>query len=58
MDQSSDEEYFDPTLEREDREEFKVKVPRAIQKYVEKHIRRSLSKEEQTAMLKKHPKIF
>ena len=56
-DQSSDEEeYFDPTLEREDREEFKVKVPKKIQKYVEKHFRRSLSKEERTAMLRKHPK--
>ena len=33
-----------------------MKVPKSIEKYVEKHFRRSLSKEERTAMLKRHPK--
>ena len=47
---------FDPELETEDKEEFKMKVPRVVERYVEKHFRRSLSKEERTAMLKKHPK--
>jgi hypothetical protein len=52
----SENESFDPTLEREDKDDFKVKVPRTIEKYIDKHFRRSLSKEERTAMLKKHPK--
>lgn len=52
----SENESFDPTLEREDKDDFKVKVPRTIEKYIDKHFRRSLSKEERTAMLKRHPK--
>lgn len=52
----SDNESFDPTLEREDKDDFKVKVPRTIEKYIDRHFRRSLSKEERTAMLKRHPK--
>lgn len=52
----SEDESFDPTLEREDKDDFKVKVPRPIEKYFDKHFRRSLSKEERTAMLKRHPK--
>ena len=52
----SEGESFDPTLEREDKDDFKTKVPRAIEKYMDKHFRRSLSKEERTAMLKRHPK--
>ena len=52
----SENESFDPTLEREDRDEFKVKVPRMIEKYIDKHFRQALSKEERTAMLKRHPK--
>ena len=47
---------FDPTLEREDKDDFKVKVPTTIERYSDKHFRRSLSKEECTAMLKRHPK--
>ena len=47
----SEGEGFDPTLEREDKEEFKVKIPKPIQKYLEKHFRRSLSKEARTAVL-------
>ena len=47
---------FNPTLEREDKEEFKAQVPSIIQKYLEEHFRRPLSKEERTAMLKRHPK--
>ena len=52
----SEDESFDPTLEREDKDDFKVKVPRTIERYIDKHFRRSLSKEERTAMLKRHPK--
>lgn len=52
----SGDESFDPTLEREDKDEFKMKVPRTVEKYIDKHFRRSLSKEERTAMLKRHPK--
>ena len=49
-------EHFNPELEKEDKEEFKTKVPKTVGKYLEKHFRRSLSKEERTAMLKKYPK--
>ena len=42
----SEGEGFDSTLEREDKEEFKVKIPKPIQIYLEKHFCRSLSKEE------------
>ena len=41
---------------REDREEFKMKVSKTVRKYVEKHFRRSLSKDERTAVPKRHPK--
>ena len=49
-------EHFNPELEKQDKEEFKTKVLKSVGKYLEKHFRRSLSKEERTAMLKKHPK--
>ena len=52
----SEDESFDPTLEREDEDDFKRKVPKTIEKYIDKHFRRSLSKEERTAMLRRHPK--
>ena len=52
-----EDESFDPTLEREDKDDFKVKVPTTIERYIDKHFRRSLSKEERTAMLKRHPKL-
>ena len=42
----SEDESFNPTLEREDKDDFKVTVPKAIGKYVEKHFCRPLSKEE------------
>ena len=45
------EESFDPTLEKEDKDDFKVKVPRTIERYIDKHFCRPLSKEERTAML-------
>ena len=44
------------SLERDDKEEIKVKVPQMIGKYLDKHFRQPLSKEGQMAMLKKHPK--
>ena len=47
---------FDPSLDREDKEEFRCDVPDAVGQYLEKHFRRALSKEERTAMLRKHPK--
>ena len=47
---------FDPSLDKEDREEFKFVVPSTVGTYLEKHFRRALSKEERTAMLRKHPK--
>ena len=55
---AEEEESFNRALEREDKEDFKAKVPKAIRKYnnMEKHFRRSLSKEEWTTMLKKHIK--
>ena len=49
-------EHFNPKLEKKDKEEFKTKVPKTVGKYIEKHFCRSLSKEERTAMLKKHTK--
>ena len=53
---SSMEQCFNPALERDDKEEFKAPVPDIIQKYLEEHFQRPLSKEERTAMLKRHPK--
>ena len=53
----SEDESFDPTLEREDKDDFKVKVLRTIEKYIDKHFHRSLSKEERTAMLRRHPEV-
>ena len=47
---------FNPTLEQEDRDEFRMDVPRPVAKYVNRHFRKALTKEERTAMLKKHPK--
>ena len=47
---------FNPSLDREDKEEFKFEPPDCVQQYLEQHFRKSLSKEERTAMLRKHPK--
>ena len=58
-DDSEDEEQpelFDPSLEHEDRDEYRVDVPQTIQKYINRHFCKGLTKEERTAMLKKHPK--
>ena len=51
-----EDEQFDPSLAHEDRDEYKVDVAPRIQKYLNRHFRKGLSKEERTAMLKKHPK--
>ena len=48
---------FDPSLDKEDREEFKFEAPAQVGSYLEQHFRKSLSKEERTAMLRKHPKL-
>ena len=55
-DSPAEESCFDPSWERDDKEECKVKVPPVIGKYLDKHFRQPLSKEGRTAMLKKHPK--
>ena len=57
-DSDTEEEWhcFNPEMEREDKEEFKMQVSKTVRKYVEKHFLRSLSKVERTAMLKRHPK--
>ena len=47
---------FDPSLNKEDKEEFKFEAPDPVNFYLEKHFRQSLFKEERTAMLRKHPK--
>ena len=47
---------FDPSLDREDKDEYKFDAPEVISKYLEQHFRKGLAKEEKTAMLKKHPK--
>ena len=39
-----------------DKEEFKYDVPDGVGLYLEKHFRKVLSKEERTAMLRRHPK--
>ena len=48
----SEDESFDLTLEREDKDDFKFKDPKTIEEYIDK---RSLSKE-RTTMLKRHLK--
>ena len=55
-DSPAEESCFDPSRERDDKEECKVKVPPVIGKYLDKNFRQPLSKEGRTAMLKKHPK--
>ena len=47
---------FDPSLDREDKDEYKFDAPEVIGRYLEQHFRKGLAKEERTAMLKKHPK--
>lgn len=47
---------FNPSLDREDKDEYKFEVPEVMGKYLEQHFRKGLSKEERTAMLKRHPK--
>ena len=47
---------FDPSLDREDKDEYKFDVPEVISKYLEQHFQKELAKEERTAMLKRHPK--
>jgi hypothetical protein len=56
LDSENESEGFNPTLEQEDRDEFRMEVPRPVVKYVNRHFRKGLTKEERTAMLKKHPK--
>ena len=46
---------FDPSLDKEDKD-FKFEAPDWVGSYLEKHFGRSLSKEERTAMLRKHLK--
>ena len=46
---------FDPSKEKET-EEFRFRAPNVVNSYMEKHFRRTLSKEERTAMLRVHPK--
>ena len=53
---SGEPQLFDPSLDREDKEEFRFEAPGPIGPYLEQHLRRGLSKEERTAMLRKHPK--
>ena len=57
-DSDTEEEWhcFNPEMEREDKEEFRMQVSKTVRKYIEKHFCRSLSKQERTAMLKRHPK--
>ena len=47
---------FDPSLDKEDKDEYKFEAPKVINTYLEQHFRKGLAKEERTAMLKKHPK--
>ena len=47
---------FDPSLDREDKDEYKFDPPKVVTKYLEQHFRKGLAKDERTAMLKKHPK--
>ena len=47
---------FDPSLDKEDKDEYKFDVPEVIGQYLEQHFRKGLAKEELTAMLKRHPK--
>ena len=47
---------FNPALEKEDKEEFRFDAPTVVEKYLEEHFRKSLSKEQRTAMLRRHPK--
>ena len=47
---------FDPSLDKEDKDEYKFDVPEVIGQYLEQHFRKGLAKEERTAMLKRHPK--
>ena len=47
---------FDPSLDREDKDEYKFNVPEVIGKYLEQQFWKGLAKEERTAMLKRHPK--
>ena len=54
--ESEEPQLFDPSLDREDKDEYKVEVPEVIGKYLEQHFRKGLAKEERTAMLKRHPK--
>ena len=56
LDVGEDPQLFDPSLDREDKDEYKFDVPEVIGKYLEQHFRKGLSKEERTAMLKRHPK--
>ena len=46
---------FDPSKEKE-AEEFRFRAPNVVNSYMEKHFRRTVSKEERTAMLSVHPK--
>ena len=48
--QSVEPQLFDPSLDREDKEEFRFEAPDRVGSYLEQHFRRTLSKEERTAI--------
>ena len=56
LDGGEEPQLFDPSLDREDKDEYKFDVPEVIGRYLEQHFRKGLAKEERTAMLKRHPK--
>ena len=47
---------FDPSLDKGDKDEYKFDVLEVIGQYLEQHLWKELAKDEQTAMLKRHPK--
>jgi len=53
--QSVEPQLFNPSLDWEDKEEFKFEAPDEVGSYLEQHFKRSLTKE-QLHMLRKHPK--
>ena len=55
LDSEDESEDFKPTLKQEDRDEFRMDVPRPVAKRVNCHFCKDFTKEERTAMLKKHP---
>ena len=53
--QSVEPQLFHPSLDWEDKEEFKFEAPNEVGSYLEQHFKRNLTKE-QLNMLRKHPK--